>query len=74
MSIAHNFPKQFKVPQEWYHKPELQNTKGRTVAMLLICKGVTNIPLEWRHDPTLADKNGWTVAMLLAYSCELNIP
>ena len=39
-------------PEEWYHNSELQNKKGKTVAMFL-AKRKLDVPDEWYHDPEL---------------------
>ena len=55
-------------PNHWYHKPELQNNNGWTVAMLIGYKCKQIPPQQWEHNPTLVNDNSWTVAMNLAYN------
>ena len=49
------------IPAEWCHDSTIQNTAGRTVAMLLADNG-KDIPKQCEHDPNVRDKRGMTVA------------
>ena len=49
------------IPAEWCHDSTIQNTAGRTVAMLLADNG-KDIPTQWYHDPSLKNVFGMTVA------------
>ena len=40
------------VPKEWYHKSQLQDKDGYTVAMILAYNN-TDIPKLWHHKPNL---------------------
>ena len=52
-------------PIEWHHNPELLTLDGKTVSMVLACKGILP-PVEWLHNSDLKDKMGFTVAHYLA--------
>ena len=39
-------------PKYWRHDPEIQNSDGYTVAMLLSARGIIPPP-EWHHNPRL---------------------
>ena len=51
-------------PKELYHKAELRDVDGNTVAMILARKGIIP-PSEWEHDKYLRNFNGMTVNKLL---------
>lgn len=48
------------IPECWYHKPEIQNKYGKTVAMIYIDKGI--LPSKrWLHNYKLEDTKNETI-------------
>lgn len=41
-----------EIEEKWYHDPEIQNSEGNTVAMILL-KMNKSIPERWMHDPSI---------------------
>lgn len=60
------------IPKQFWHVPYLQNTEGKTVAMLAIEREIPIIYPIWQHDPNIQDNDGNTIAML-AISHNMNI-
>ena len=51
-------------PNDWYHKPELQDNHSYTVAMLLADNKIIP-PKQWQHNASLKNHHNETVAAIL---------